>query len=61
MRRLPLNVPQVAPLIDTHSVTYTLGEFYAKGGNNEYQKYPTCNSHSNTLSANIWIPAQIIK
>ena len=48
MRRLPLNVPQVAPLIDTHSVTYTLGEFYAKGGNNEYQKYPTCNSHSNT-------------
>ena len=59
--RLPPDLPQVAPLVDVHGTFEALTQKVKQSGSHKDQEYPTCNSHSNTVSANIWIIAQITK
>nr|DAK05755.1 MAG TPA: hypothetical protein [Caudoviricetes sp.]DAS37904.1 MAG TPA: hypothetical protein [Caudoviricetes sp.] len=59
--RLPPDLPQVAPLVDVHGTFEALTQKVKQSGSHKDQEYPTCNSHSNTISANIWIIAQITK
>jgi hypothetical protein len=54
-------LPQVAPLVDVHGTFEALTQKVKQSGSHKDQEYPTCNSHSNTVSANIWIIAQITK